>query len=587
MNKIVTKLSSLTTYYKVLYELLLRIDTIKLRYLILFSLILIISSFFEISLLGFLFVLLKAFMDPNYYQGNFFFKFFLDIFEIKNNTQLISYLSLFFILTCIIAGIFRIFFYYLISIYVYVFGKNMASSCYQKIIYQNYSSLYSKNTNDTLSIFQKLPIVNNSFFVTLLMVYNTFTFFFIFAILSYINFKITILASLFFIGIYLFVVFLFKNKIFINGSIVAYQQAINIKIVRETFNGFRDILINNYQKFYNSMFLKSYSKLMKGNEENRFFYSAPRPIIETFLLASIGVIISLNANNYNSLEKLIPIIAVLAVASQRILPILNQLYAGHMTNVDATPHTNFILSFLSNRNKTFKKIKNKSIRFKKKISLKNVSFSYSSNENDLVLNKINLDIPAGSRVGIIGKSGSGKSTLADLILGLLDPTDGQILIDNRSIKYSKESWFPLVASVPQNIFITEQSIFENIAFGVNKNRANINRIKSAATKADLKTFIESRKRGFNDIIGEKGLKISTGQRQRIAIARALYKNSKLIIFDEATSSLDEETEKNIMDTIFSLSRKNYTSIIISHKLSNLKRCDNIYKIKNSKITKFR
>ena len=240
--------------------------------------------------------------------------------------------------------------------------------------------------------------MNNSFFVTLLMVYNTFTFFFIFAILSYINFKITILASLFFIGIYLFVVFLFKNKIFINGSIVAYQQAINIKIVRETFNGFRDILINNYQKFYNSMFLKSYSKLMKGNEENRFFYSAPRPIIETFLLASIGVIISLNADNYNSLEKLIPIIAVLAVASQRILPILNQLYAGHMTNVDATPHTNFILSFLSNRNKTFKKIKNKKIRFEKKISLKNVSFSYSSNENDLVLNKINLDIPTGSRV---------------------------------------------------------------------------------------------------------------------------------------------------------------------------------------------
>ena len=137
----------------------------------------------------------------------------------------------------------------------------MASSCYQKIIYQNYSSLYSKNTNDTLSIFQKLPIVNNSFFVTLLMVYNTFTFFFIFAILSYINFKITILASLFFIGIYLFVVFLFKNKIFINGSIVAYQQAINIKIVRETFNGFRDILINNYQKFYNSMFFKIILKI--------------------------------------------------------------------------------------------------------------------------------------------------------------------------------------------------------------------------------------------------------------------------------------------------------------------------------------
>lgn len=587
MKKIVNKISSLTTYYRVLYDLLIKSGSLKISYLTLFSLILIFSSFFEISLLGFLFVLLKAFIDPNYYQGNFLFKFFLDLFQIKSNTQLILYLSLFFILACIIAGAFRIFFYYLISIYVYVFGKNIANKCYQKIIYQDYASLYSKNTNDTLSIFQKLPIVNNSFFVTLLMVYNIVTFVFIFAILSYINFKITIYSSILFIGIYLFVIFLFKTRIFKNASIVAYQQAINIKIVRESFNGFRDILINNYQNFYNSIFLKSYSKLMRGNEENRFFYSAPRPIIETFLLGSIGIIISFNANNYDSIEKLIPIIAILAVASQRILPILNQLYAGHMSNVDATPHTNFIVNFLKGKKKLFKKSKNQSLKFKNKITLKNVSFSYSDNDKNLILDQVNLDIPFGSRIGIIGKSGSGKSTLADLILGLLQPKHGDILVDNQSIIKRREAWYPLVSSVPQNIFITEQSISENIAFGVQKNNIDLKRVKDASKRADLNDFLQKREKGLEDIIGEKGLKISAGQRQRIAIARALYKKSKLIVFDEATSSLDAETEKNIMKTIFNLNRKNYTSIIISHKLSNLSKCDKIYKIQNLKITKFK
>ena len=142
-----------------------------------------------------------------------------------------------------------------------------------------------------------------------------------------------------------------------------------------------------------------------------------------------------------------------------------------------------------------------------------------------------------------------------------------------------------MASVPQNIFITEQSIAENIAFGKQKKQINLLAVKDAARKAQIYDFIEQRKGKFNNVIGEKGVKISTGQRQRLAIARALYKKSNLIIFDEATSSLDQEAEKNILDIIFNLNRKNHTSILISHKLSNLKKCDRIYKIENSRLIK--
>lgn len=354
MNKIINKVSYISSFYKILYDLTLKVKTTKLSYLI-FLFILIFSALFEISILGLLFVLIKAFMDPNYYQGNFLFKFFLNIFDIRSNSQLVIYLSIFFILATFTAGFFRVAFFYLLSKYVYFFGKNITSLCYQKVIYDDYSSLYQKNTNDTLSIFNKMPIINNSFFNSLLMIYNLVNFIFIFSILAYINFQITVISSLFFISLYLCVIFFFKKKIFNNATIISNEQATNIKIVRETFNGFRDILINNYQKFYNNLFLKSYSSLSRGNEENRFFYTAPKPIIETFLLVGIGVVISLNSNNYSSLENLLPNIAVLAVASQRILPILNQLYAGHMANVDATPHIMFIFNFLKKPIKIKKK----------------------------------------------------------------------------------------------------------------------------------------------------------------------------------------------------------------------------------------
>ena len=264
MNRFLNKFKFVTNYYKLLYKLS-SIPSIKISYVILFTFILIFSAFFEISLLGFLYVLLKAFIDPTYYQGNFLFKFFLDIFNIKSNSELIFYLSIFFVFTCVVAGIIRILFLYLLFKFVYNFGNKITNICYQKILYENYINLYSKNTNDTLSIFQKMPIVNNSFFVTLLMLYNIFAFIFIFSILLYIDFQITLYASFAFIFFYSFVILIFKNKIYLNASIVSNEQVTNIKILRETFNGFRDIIINNYQKFYNNLFQKSYSKLIKGN----------------------------------------------------------------------------------------------------------------------------------------------------------------------------------------------------------------------------------------------------------------------------------------------------------------------------------
>ena len=585
-SKTNSKYVSYFHYYKQLLQLCRFLGNFKKTYILLFLAILCFSAFFEISILGFLYILIKALMNPDYYTGNYYFKILFKFLDVNNNQQLISYFSFFFIVVCLISGFFRLFFVFIISRLVFFFSKNITALCYEKIIYQEYKLYFSNNVNDVLSILAKMQIINNSIYNTILMIYNVIIFIFTFLILSYINFFITISATLFLFTLYFFIIYFLKNKIMKNASIVSQEQSTNLKIIRETFNGYRDILINNYQKLYSNLFTNSYSKLVEATENNKFIFSSPRPVIETFILISIGIVIFLHSDSYRSLEKLLPMIAVLAVASQRMLPVLNQLYAAFTTNLEAVPAISYVYNFLKKPTVYTQEKKIKPMLFNKSIILKNIFFSYSPND-PIILNDINLKITHGSRIGLIGKSGTGKSTLADLILGVSNPNKGEIFVDGTSIAKKRQSWFAKVASVPQNIFITEETFAENIAFGTRKNKINLKKVKLSAKQAQISDFIEKKTAGYNTAISEKGLNISVGQKQRIAIARALYKDSSLIIFDEATSSLDVEVEKLILKTIYSLSRSKYTLIIISHKLSNLNECDHIYKIEKTKLVKVR
>jgi ABC-type multidrug transport system fused ATPase/permease subunit len=572
-------------FYAELIKLFSFINNFKKIYIFILLLILILSAIFEILILGVLFILIKAFMNPDYYSGNFFFKFLIKLFNLNNNSELILLFSFSFIIICFLSGFFRLSYSYFASKFSNYTIKKITNLCYDRIIYQDFNFYFSSNTSSILSIFsQKLGIINNAFFNTINMFYNIIIFFFIFFILSYINFWIIFFSTIFFIILYTLIIFFFKQKIIRNGSTTASEQIVNLRIVRETLNGFKDILINNNQNFYRNNFINSSNKLLGAKNENIFIFSVSRPIIETFLLSSIAFVIIINSNNYASLEKLLPILATIGVAAQRMLPILNQIYTSHANNLDQIKTIKDVNSFIIKSPIFFENKTIKSLTFKESIVMNDVTFFYSS-KNSTVLNHINLNIKHGTRIGIIGKSGSGKSTLADLILGIINPNSGEILVDGTTILNKKQSWYKKVANVSQNIFITEQSIAENIAFGIEKKAINLNKVKHVARLAQISDFIENKLEGYNSLIGEKGLKISVGQRQRIAIARALYKNASLIIFDEATSSLDSEVENLILDTIFNLDRKKYTVIIISHKYGNLDRCDNIYKIQNSILTK--
>jgi ATP-binding cassette subfamily B protein len=219
----------------------------------------------------------------------------------------------------------------------------------------------------------------------------------------------------------------------------------------------------------------------------------------------------------------------------------------------------------------------KAIRFDKEIKLTNLSFRYTQ-ESPWVLKNINLSLKKGSRIGFIGLTGSGKSTLLDIVMGLLSATEGGLFIDQQPINdKSRRSWQMNIAHVPQNIYLSDSSIEENIAFGVSKDKIDRQRVRKAAQQAQISQLIEQWQEGYQTFVGERGIRLSGGQRQRIGIARALYKQANVLIFDEATSALDNETEQAVMDAIEDLGEE-ITILIIAHRLTTLKGCDKIIKL---------
>ena len=221
----------------------------------------------------------------------------------------------------------------------------------------------------------------------------------------------------------------------------------------------------------------------------------------------------------------------------------------------------------------------KKISFTKKINLEEISFSY---KEKLILKNVSLEIPKGKTIGIIGESGSGKSTLVDLINGLLQPKKGKIKVDGKEISEYLKSWQKSIGYVGQDIFLIDDSIKANITFGVNFDKIINSRVLEVVNAAQLSSLIEELEFGIETRVGERGVQLSGGQKQRIGIARALYNNPTVLIFDEATASLDNDTEKQVMNSIYDL-KKEKTMIIISHRISTLKNCDYVYEIKNGKI----
>ena len=322
------------------------------------------------------------------------------------------------------------------------------------------------------------------------------------------------------------------------------------------------------------------------------FTSLPRVWMETVAIASLSTVIVVFVIQDYSFNQILAIIGVFAAAGFRLLPAVNRLLGNFQKLKFVMPVIKNLgneLVDISNDQKIIHKSSNKKIKLKSVIKFQNVSFYHEYEEygklikSKNIFTNVNLEIKKGELLGIFGKSGSGKSTLIDLISGLIHPTSGQIIYDeNFPILDDIRDWQSHIAYVSQNSFLVDDTIKNNIAFGIEENNIDLIRLKRALQESDLLDHVSSLPQGIETLVGENGIKLSGGQRQRICIARYLYFNRDILIFDESTSSLDVETEKKIVNTIKKIKGEK-TIIIVSHRLSALKLCDRFLNLENNKI----
>ena len=298
-------------------------------------------------------------------------------------------------------------------------------------------------------------------------------------------------------------------------------------------------------------------------------------------VAGILIITSTMFYLNRGIDEIIPVLGLFSLAAFKILPTSNRILASLTSIKFGKPIVSIIKKNLEK--KKLRKKNNININFKKNIIFKNVSFSFYTKKNRKeIFKNLSLTIKKYSSVAIIGESGSGKSTLLNLLLGFFFTTSGKILIDNKDLNYISNGWLNSIGYVSQLTNLIDDSIKRNIAFGMEDDLIDKKKILDVIKKSNLSKFIKKLPRGINTVIGEKGVKISGGQRQRISIARALYNDPSLIIFDEATNALDVSTENNIIDEIIKL-KKEKTVIFVTHRTNNLNKFDFVYEVSNKKL----
>lgn len=381
---------------------------------------------------------------------------------------------------------------------------------------------------------------------------------------------------------YIFIFFLLKKIIKRIGQKSLKANQNRFLTVSNSFQLIKELKINNLEKLYSDLFEKASLIFAKTNSFAVVAGQLPRFIIEGIALGGIILLVLLSISKGEEFEKLIPVLTLYAVVGYRLIPAFQNIYDCYLrirfsNLVLDNIHQDLVSLKLTN---VFKEVE--TLSFYKSINLKNVSFSYPNN-NRKILKDISLTIPFHSKVAITGSTGSGKTTLIDIILGLLDPIDGNLLIDGLEINESnKKKWQKNIGYVPQQITLLDESIASNIAYGVKKEDIDFSAVKTAAKIANIHEFITRLPNQYETFVGEKGVKISGGERQRIGIARALYHKPKLLILDESTNSLDFNTEQLVIKEILNLHYK-VTIVMITHRLNTIENFDTIFFIDSGKL----
>lgn len=551
----------------------------------LLSVLMIFASFAEIVSIGAVLPFLGVLTAPKRVFEHPYAQHLVQTFGFTEPGQLLLPLTIAFAAAAMLSGVLRLLLLWFNTRLSFATGADLSISIYRRTLYQPYSVHVARNSSEVIDgisnkthsviygiIVPTLNIISASVMLVAILV----------ALLS-VDPGIALAAFGGFGLIYAVIIRLTRNRLLANSQRIARESTHVIKSLQEGLGGIRDVLIDGTQPTYCQIYRKADIPLRRAQGDNMFISLSPRYGMEALGILLIALLAYSLALQPDGIVKVIPVLGALALGAQRLLPVLQNTYSAWSTFQGSRASLQDTLDLLDQELPDYAdQLDALPMSFQQHIRLHQISFRYSK-QTPLVLKNIDLIIPKGSRVGFIGTTGSGKSTLLDIIMGLLQPTDGGVEIDGRRITETNlRSWQAHLAHVPQAIFLADSSIAENIAFGLPKEQVDFERVREAARQAQIADIIESWPDKYQTFVGERGVRLSGGQRQRIGIARALYKRSDVIIFDEATSALDSKTEQEVMQAIEGLA-ENITVLIIAHRLTTLKNCTQIVELSEGKI----
>lgn len=362
-----------------------------------------------------------------------------------------------------------------------------------------------------------------------------------------------------------------------------------IKYLQQAFEGIKEIKVLNTEAYFSDMYDDVYKGYADNNRKFRVANMLPKYLIETVVIAGIMGYLAFMIRFDGNYMQIVPQLAAFVAAAYKLLPTVNSMYTYinavhyYKASVDLIYKDIMEVNEFATAEKTGKE--NGELSFEQEITMENVNFTYDGAESE-VLKNVSLSIKKGQSVALIGASGGGKTTTADLLLGLQTPTSGQIKVDGKNIADHMNGWHKKIGYIPQSIFLIDDTVRNNVAFGISREEIDDKQVWKALEDASLKEFVESLPEGLDTMVGERGVRISGGQRQRIGIARAIYRNPEVLFFDEATSALDNETEKEVMKAIEGL-HGSKTMLMIAHRLSTIENCDVVYRVENGDIVRER
>ena len=459
-------------------------------------------------------------------------------------------------------------------------ASDLSQEAYRRTLYQPYAVHIARNSSVvTTALLAHVPALNYQVIIPVLRIVSvSLLIACVMAGIVVIEPFVALVTTVVFASIYVLASIATKPRLTANGRLQTQHHTGLHQTIQEGLGGIRDVLIDRSQPYSVARHAENDTPLRRLVAEAEMLGTLPRFAIEGLGITGIAALSYWLVSKPDGLAGALPVLGALALAAQRLLPAVHECYYSASQVLNGTASAETVLQLLDQPMPTV----DQAIRpaaFQNSIRFENVSFRYGP-VLPWVLRSTDLTIAKGDRIALVGPTGSGKSTLADLLMGLLQPSEGHLLIDGHTV--SPEAWQANIAHVPQAIFLADTSIAENIALGIPPSQIDRARLRAAAAQAQIADFIESLPHGYDTFVGERGIRLSGGQRQRIGIARALYKKAPVLVFDEATSALDNTTERALMETLDGLSR-DLTIIMIAHRLSTTKYCDRVITVANQSL----